>query len=677
MGPSSSYQLAVSGSAQELTMEHLQSPCSLCELVSVVLEMERIMRGRGVSADLQVYLLHARQILLKARQLSQSQLGDMVKHMRKLRDILVFETPFLERPLTAREAGLEAQRTTYSDPCCTWLRVDLRKLTVGTKRGFWETATFPQNFYHYCGSTIAEGPSKRPCKKFGCLRITARQRQGESGDGGCNPAQKDVDGEERHDLAHVISASSCYRDEAQYICKDNVEEVNSVPSLDSLHSNEVGNSLVPGILKSILGVLCILPGLRWLSKKKRTEKKRAIVTPIRAIVPKDQAGSWDTLPNDLQDNVLHRLGLEDLFRFKTVSKSSKELIESEAFGKSQAATLSPKTLFTAINYYIQDKAWRCSGFDLESKTWRVLPPFSPTLPAPDPELFKEYSVCGHGGLMCADISKSSQKGKLVVFNPLTMKRFALPPLLNPRSPVLVHLWVDSETKSYKVIAAGSSTASDEHLSKKIEVFDSKTSMWYDAPDLPGPAFGLNEHQAGVCVDGILYLIAFLEGDCRRGVLAFDVKKKKWLDTSCPIPFSMYSNTLQLVETRGQVYLFSEQEQGGPVEHCIDLLELPKPNAGAMEKYQWKNVVRVKRSGGRGLQVYPEHTCVSFGDGKLCIFNTLTRDGVVYDMQDGKQLEVLQPPPVKQKGDNFFSLNPTLFTLQPSFDNDPIPPILHT
>ncbi|KAG0602505.1 hypothetical protein M758_10G018900 [Ceratodon purpureus] len=662
MGLFPSYQL-VSGSAQELTLEHLQSPCSLCELVlSIVLE---IVLGREVSAD-----------DLQAYQLSQLQLGDMEKHMRKLRDILVFETPFLERPLTAKEAGLEAQRTTYSDPCRTWLRVDLRKLTVGTKRGFRETATFPQNFYHYCGSTIAEGPSKR-CKKFEYLRITESQRQGASGNGGCNPAQKDVDGEERPDFAHVISASSCYRDEAQYTCKDIVEEVNSVPSLDSLHSNEVGNSLVLGILNSILGVLCILPGLRWLSKKKRTEKKRAKVTAIRAVVPKDQAGSWDTLPNDLQDNVLHRLGLEDLFRFKIVSKSSKELIESEAFGKSQAATLSPKTLFTAINYYIQEKAWRCSGFDLESKTWRVLPPFSPTLPAPDPELFKEYSVCGHGGLMCADISKSSQKGKLVVFNPLTMKTFALPPLLNPRSPVLVHLWVDSETKSYKVIAAGSSTASDEHLSKKIEVFDSKTSMWYDAPDLPGPAFGLNEHQAGVCVDGILYLIAFLEDDCRRGVLAFDVKKKKWLDTSCPIPFSMYSNTLQLVETRGQVYLFSEQEQGGPVEHCIDLLQLPKPNAGAMEKYQWKNVVRVKRSGGRGLQVYPEHTCVSFGDGKLCIFNTLTRDGVVYDMQDGKQLEVLQPPPVKQKGDNFFSLNPTLFTLQPSFDNDPIPPILHT
>jgi hypothetical protein len=109
-----------------------------------------------------------------------------------------------------------------------------------------------------------------------------------------------------------------------------------------------------------------------------------------------------------------------------------------------------------------------------------------------------------------------------------------------------------------------------------------------------------------------------------------------------------------------------------VEHCIDVLEFSNldKRAGACHL---RNVVRVKKSGGRGLQVYPEHTCVSFGDGKLCVFNTLTRDGLVYDMQDGKQVEVLQPPPPDQKGDNFFSLNPASFTLQPNFDSDPLPP----
>ena len=283
-------------------------------------------------------------------------------------------------------------------------------------------------------------------------------------------------------------------------------------------------------------------------------------------------------------------------------------------------------------------------------------------------------MCGHGGLLCADVAKSPKKGQLVVFNPLTRKKFALPPLLNPRSPVLVNMSVDSERKSYKVIVAGSSTASDGHLSKKMEVFDSKTSTWEDAPDLPGPAFGLNEHQAGVCLDGILYFIAFLEGDCRtRGIVAYHVERREWLDNkTCPIPFSSHSNTLQLIESNGKLYLFSEQEQGGSVDHCIDVLEIS--NCGSeVKKHHWRNVVRVKNSGGRGLQVYPEHVCVPFGEGRLCVFNTLSREGVIYNIQNGRKVEVLKPHPHGEKGDGqFFSLNPTSFTLQLSFDSNPIP-----
>ena len=205
----------------------------------------------------------------------------------------------------------------------------------------------------------------------------------------------------------------------------------------------------------------------------------------------------------------------------------------------------------------------------------------------------------------------------------------------------------------------------------MEAFDSSTSEWKETCDLPGPASGLNEHQAGVCLDGTLFFISFLEGDGGRGVVAFDVEKGEWLkDMTCPIPFSSYSNTLQLVENDGKVYLFSEQERGASVEHCIDEIEIGiHRKAGAMA-CQWRKVGQVKKTGGRGLLVYPEHTCVGFGEGKLCIFNTLSRVGAVYGMRDGRQCELLEPPPPDQVGDNFFTLNPASFTLQPNFDCDP-------
>jgi F-box interacting protein len=440
-----------------------------------------------------------------------------------------------------------------------------------------------------------------------------------------------------------------------------------MPCLDSLGVDNGVAETSASITLSIKD----LPDLHWLLLKEEqiilsvAKKRRVEVSNEEPVVTK-----WDSLPSDLQDNIFQRLEFKDLFRCKTLSTAWKEHIESDAFCKWRGATSSGEGSFTALSYYIKNKAWQCSGYDLHSRMWRSLPTFS-YLPAPDAELFKEYSVCGHGNLMCAEVSKLPEKGELVVFNPLTGKKRALPPLPFPRTPVLVHILVNSAAKSYKVVVAGSSTANDEHLSKKVEVFDSNTSKWTEACELPGPVFGLNEHQAGVCVNGVLHFIAFLEGS--KGVVAFDVENGTWLENmACAIPFSFHSNTLQLVENNGKVYLFSEQERGGSVEHCIDVLEFSNldKRAGACHL---RNVVRVKKSGGRGLQVYPEHTCVSFGDGKLCVFNTLTRDGLVYDMQDGKQVEVLPPPPPDQKGDNFFSLNPASFTLQPNFDSDPLPP----
>ncbi|KAG0618563.1 hypothetical protein M758_4G074000 [Ceratodon purpureus] len=335
---------------------------------------------------------------------------------------------------------------------------------------------------------------------------------------------------------------------------------------------------------------------------------------------------------------------------------------------------------TAINYHTKNEEWVCTGFDLHSKDWVSLPSFLPAVPAPDVDLYKEYSICGHGGLVCADVAKSGEEAQLVVFNPLNARKtFTLPPLLYPRRPVLVHLLVDSETKSYKVIAAGSSTSLQEHLSKKMEVFDSKTSKWEEAPDLPGPASGLNEYQTGVCVDGILHFIAFLEGDCGKGVVAFDVENMKWLDhRTSPIPFFSDSDMLQLVENDGKVYLFSEQDRSYNdrliAEHCIDLLEISNPEVGSVEKCHWKKVVRTAKGSDRGCSVYPEYTCVSFGDGKLCVFNTLNRDGVVYDMQDGSQCGLLQPPSYNPKDLNrIFSLNPASFLLKLKVASNPEPP----
>ena len=403
--------------------------------------------------------------------------------------------------------------------------------------------------------------------------------------------------------------------------------------------------------------------LRWIFNKRRSGSAKKRVKPPEKTTNR---GSLETLPLDVREDIFGRLPLDELLDSKRLSKSSKDLIERDTF-----RSLWRDGPFTAITFFIKDKTWRCTAFNLQSKVWTRLPNFA-CLPTPGANRFKEYSVCGHGGLLCANVSKSPHNEDLVVFNVLTGEKRQLPSLHYPRNPMLIHILVDPATNAYKVVAAGSSLSSgEEHLSRRVEIFDSLTSQWEVVNDLPGPEFGLNEHQTGVCVDGVLYFIAVLETEDRKGVVAFDVQKGGWLkDRNCSVPVS---NILPLVESGGKVYLFSEQSNGGAVEHCIDVLDFSGSSGEVVAKL--KEVVRVEKA-GKGfwwsfLELMagpPLYVCTIW---KLCIFNTNRCGGIVVDVETRKPCEALQPLPVRKRcGDIFFSLNPTSFILQPNFTSKP-------
>ena len=329
---------------------------------------------------------------------------------------------------------------------------------------------------------------------------------------------------------------------------------------------------------------------------------------------------------------------------------------------------------TAIHFSAgKDGLWQCAGYDLMSKSWKHLPPFS-MLPRLDPKLFKDHSICGAGGIMCANVSSSS-KHKMIVFNPLTGRWKELPPLIHPRNPVVMQIVVDSTRQSYKIIVAGSTRQDHEHLSKTTEVYDSTTGTWVAAQDMPGPLFALNEHQTGAYRNGILYCIAFLEGeDSKLGVVAFNVEEGKWVPhLSCPLPCPTNLNIVQLVDRSGEdIVVFSEVATShltGSVEQRIDLLEdVVVTNTGA-GRGKWRNVMSETKAGSQaGLQVYPQYACVPFGEGKLCVFDTIVRSGIVYDVESGKRGEDVPSPTCG--GSNcremkFYSMNPVTFSFEAS------------
>jgi hypothetical protein len=372
---------------------------------------------------------------------------------------------------------------------------------------------------------------------------------------------------------------------------------------------------------------------------------------------------------DLQLRVLACLPYEDLFRFKRVSKRVKAFLERDPF-RGLCVELDSRrvvTLTTPYFFIASDGTWQCAGFDSALNRWRRLPPLT-YLPKPELELFKEYLVCAKGGLMCINVSKSKDKETLIVFNPLTGRCRVLPPLHHRRNPVLMHMIVDTRTQSFKVIVASSSssmTGSEQfNLSKVTEVFESSTSQWKVTGDLPGPEFALNEFQTGVYRDGNVFCMGFVEAE-RKGILVYNVEQGRW--ASDPLPCAHSMTIVQLVECSGELYLFWEQENGdGNVEHCVDRAEWTRLEGGAAS-CTLTNVIRSKKTGGgRSLEIYPEYMCVAYADSQLCIFNTVSHTGMIYDVRhDGHsgETQVLQAPPEAWSGECFYSLNPLSFPLE--------------
>ncbi len=182
------------------------------------------------------------------------------------------------------------------------------------------------------------------------------------------------------------------------------------------------------------------------------------------------------------------------------------------------------------------------------------------------------------------------------------------------------------------------------------MYDSLTSSWEVVSDLPGPDFGLNEYQAGVNANGIIYCVALVSDEaavtvpadnhdaanvnnhaatshdtstaahCCKGLLAYNVKEKSWSSNSSWILPRLCTDatfaTTQLLECNGSIYVFSEQELSSckDVHFCIAKLE---------DGSNWMVVVDEKRNGySRGVYWYTLSMSVLRTMTTNCVFSML-------------------------------------------------------
>lgn len=380
----------------------------------------------------------------------------------------------------------------------------------------------------------------------------------------------------------------------------------------------------------------------------------------------------DNLTEDILEIILSYLPLHDFFKVRVVSKQFKTLTRRDSLWQLRVASRPSEGAYSPMFFTIGDGGqWEWSGYDSDS--WRRLPTLG-CIPPPDPELFKDHLVAGGAGLLCVNVEKPPKRAKLIICNPVTKEYKYLPTLLYQRHPVLMHVKRLDDNNGYEVIVAGSSSIGTESLSKKTEVYSSKTNTWVEKGDLPGPEFGLNEYQNGAyfkddsrCLE-LLLCIAVLEGG-GKGVIVYDMKLGKWRsDRIIQIPVmtgesgSSIIATSHILECGGSIYVFSEQEYGKEVSFCIHKFHIDPPEGEEI----WEEMMNLKRKGSRGLLVYPEFTCLPISDHEISIFNTVENTMEVYDIEKGfKESKKIAAP--KVTGKRFHSLNTLGFVFRPDFN----------
>jgi len=247
--------------------------------------------------------------------------------------------------------------------------------------------------------------------------------------------------------------------------------------------------------------------------------------------------TWDDLPEIVQDSILAKIPLRDLFRARLVCRRWDSLIHCSRFQQTfdeVSKGLSPYPLL--LNYIGSDIV--ASFFETSSPTWMRLPSTNFCGGGT-----RYTSVrAGAGGLLCLikariydDESSSSDEDEdveddsIIVCNPLTKCWRELPPTNYKFYDFHVtHMVYDESTKVYQIILAGVQSGAAYTIS---EIYDSSTNAWriVDTRLPPNVQLASCLRYSSAYCDGILYCVAWDERNKGAGVIAYNIDTGEFSD----------------------------------------------------------------------------------------------------------------------------------------------------
>ncbi|KAF4380079.1 hypothetical protein F8388_018203 [Cannabis sativa] len=294
-------------------------------------------------------------------------------------------------------------------------------------------------------------------------------------------------------------------------------------------------------------------------------------------------------PVDIIEEILRRLPVKTLVRFRCVSKSWRRLITSPDFVKTHLARIrSEYYLGLASSIILSRYGDSLLSMDPQNEaSQQAMELDFPMLP------YFPYYVKGHcDGLICCVVNDGSQ-GFLLLYNASIREYRKMPIPANFRSTREVFgLGFDASTDDYKIVRVPSMYCRLKvpNFVPKVEVFSVTSNSWRKLPDEDTPPYFVEHVFQATNANGGLYWLAE-EGDSLRCViLRFDLSFEKF--SVVPPPADELNRNISWIGTlKDQLCVLHSQRLS-----YVDIW-------ATKDDKTWTKLITVPRSHGSSPSVY--------------------------------------------------------------------------
>ncbi|MFS8014188.1 putative F-box domain-containing protein [Helianthus anomalus] len=272
----------------------------------------------------------------------------------------------------------------------------------------------------------------------------------------------------------------------------------------------------------------------------------------------------DNVPLEIQEEIIKRLPVKSLIRFRSVSKSWKSLIDSSNFIAHYRSQQQHLLLYN--HQYDYDPNCVSIVDDNTFPQHRV----SITLP-PLVKMLGSYRKLGTShGLLCL-----YNNGRVVIWNPTIRKAVAVvvPNVVNTKMfNTELGFGVCRETGDPKIVKITCidrfrNMESVTSIPQQVEVFTLSTGAWRspNSSNLPRKSiiFGDRQSEDGVCVDGVYYWLATDRSTVDNMIISFDMTSEEFGEANLPDNFVYESSIWDL-------YIYNLRESLVLVEHSAEV-----------------------------------------------------------------------------------------------------------